>query len=209
MDTFLALNRDKLKFIFVQLSLVLLGLVSIVLVIAHLAGNFPNGQLLLGIMLATCIGFPLFIMLLGYMIWLLNHKARQNAFSKIPFNQIENIGFYKSYIGNGSKWSFTDEIKEGKLNGFTLSMDVSKEKNNTIEFNIPTEWKKLDKSEYNRLIEKFKQHGVEFRIGSLVKQYDTKRPALQTIPDLKQDLELFMTLLKQEGFEPTAGQGWV
>ncbi len=172
-------------------------------------GNFPNEKLLLTILLATGFGFPLFIMLLEYMIWLLNRKARQKAFSQIPFNQIENIGFYKSYIGDSSKWSFTDEIKEGKLNGFTLRMDVSKEKGHTIEFDIPTEWKKLDKSEYNRLTEKFKQHNVEFRIGSLVKQYDTKRPALQTVSDLKQDLEVFTTLLRQEGFEPKAGQGWV
>jgi len=202
MDTFLELNRGKLKSIFVRLSLVLLGLVSIVIAFAHLAGNFSNGKLLLAIILATGIGFPLFIMLIGYMVWLLNHKARQKAFSKIPFNEIENISFYKSYKGDSSKWSFTDEIKEGKLNGFTLRMDVSKEKNHTIEFDTPTEWKKLDKSEYSRLNDKFKQQSVEFRIGSLVKYYDTKRTVLQTVSDLKEDLELFTTLLRQEGFEP-------
>jgi len=67
-------------------------------------------------------------MLIDYIVWLLNHKARQKAFSKIPFNEIEKIGFYKSYIDDSSKWSFTDEIKEGKFNGFTLRMDVFKEK---------------------------------------------------------------------------------
>jgi hypothetical protein len=141
-------------------------------------------------------------MLIGYFVWLLNHKARQKAFSKIPFNEIERIGFYKSYIGDSSKWSFTDEIKEGKLNGFTLRMDVSKDKNQTIQFDTPTEWRKLDKSEYGRLTDKFNQHSVKFRIGGLVRHYDTKRPILQTVSDLKQDLELFTTLLRQEGFEP-------
>jgi hypothetical protein len=96
-------------------------------------------------------------MLIGYFVWLLNHKARQKAFSKIPFNEIERIGFYKPYIGDSSKWSFTDEIKEGKLNGFILRMDISKEESQTIEFDTPTEWKKPDKSEYGRLTEHLKE----------------------------------------------------
>lgn len=104
-------------------------------------------------------------------------------------------------MDNSSKWAFTEEIKEGKLNGFTLTMDLSQEKgHHFIEFNIPVEWKRLDKHEYNRLTEKFKQHTAEFRIGSLVKQYDTRQQGLQTVSGLKQDLELFTALLRQEGF---------
>lgn len=203
MNKFLELNRQKLKPVFVRISFIYLGLVSIFLLVAYLTGNLPNGQLLLSIILATGIGFPLFIMLLGYLSWLLNHKPRQNVFSKPPFDQIGNIGFYKAYIGDTSKWTFTDEIKEGKLNGFTLKMDLSKEKGrHFMEFDVPVEWKKLDKSEFNRLTEKFKQYNAEFRIGSLVKQYDTREQALQTASDLKDDLELFTTLLRQEGFKP-------
>ena len=204
MDTFLQLNRDKLRSTFTRLSLVLLGVVSIVLTVAYLTGNLPNGLLPFFIILATGVGFPLFIMLLGYMVWLLNRYARQKAFSKVPYNQIEDIGFYKAYLGDSSKWSFIDEIKKGKLNGFTLTMDISKEKSHTLEFEIPTEWKKLDKNEDNRLTEKFKQQNVEFRIGSLVKQYNLKLPVSGTVYDLKQDLELITTLLRQEGFEPKA-----
>jgi len=202
MDTFLKFNREKLKSIFIRLSLICLGFVFIVLTIAYLTGNFPSRQLLFGILLVTGIGFPVFILLLGYLTWLITRNARQKAFLKIPFNQIERIGFYNAYLDDKSKWSFTDEIKKGQLNGFTLSMDISKEKGHTLEFDIPTEWKKLDKNEYSRLTEKFKQHNVEFRIGSLVKQYDTKLYAFRTIYDLKQDLEFITTLLRQEGFQP-------
>ncbi|RPD43430.1 hypothetical protein [Paracnuella aquatica] len=203
MDTFLKLNRQKLKPAFFRTSLVTSGLVLLIFLIAFLvAGNLPSGKLLLSILLFTGIGFPLFTMFLGYLTGLLNHKARQNAFSKTPFDQISNIGFYKAYIGENSKWSFTDEIKEGKLNGFTLRMDMCKEKGrHFIEFEIPVEWKKLDKSEFNRLTERFKQHNAEFRIGSIVKQYDTRQHTLQTVSDLKQDLELFTALLHQEGFK--------
>lgn len=202
MDTFLQLNKEKLRPVFIRISLVFLGVVSIVLAIAYLTGNLPNGQLLLSIILATGIGFPLFIMFLGYIVWQLNRNSRQKAFSKVPFDQIENIGFYKAYLDDNSKWALTEEIKEGKLNGFILRMDLSKEKGyHFIEFNIPVEWKKLEKSEYSRLTEKFKQHNAEFRIGSLVKQYDTRQKSSQTVSDLRQDLERFTTLLRQEGFE--------
>ena len=128
MDTFLQLNRKKLRGTFFRLSLVLLGVVSIVLAITYLTGNLPNGKLLLIIVLATGIGFPVFIMLLVYIIWLLNRNARLKAFSKIPFNQIEKIGFYKAYLDESSKWTLTEEIKEGKQNGFNIRMDISKDK---------------------------------------------------------------------------------
>lgn len=202
METFLQLNRDKLTPTFGRLSLILLGFVSVVLFIAYLTGNFPTVQLLVSIILVTAIAFPLFIMLIGYIGWHINHKARQKAFSKVPFSDIEKIGFYKAYLGGNSKWSFTDEIKKGHLNGFTLTMDVSKEKGHTLEFDIPTEWKKLDKNHFSRLTEKFKQHNIEFKMGSLVKQYDTRQPEMRTVSELKQDLKLTTTILLQEGFEP-------
>ena len=205
MDTFLQLNREKLKTIFIRLSLVLLGVASIVLAIAYLTGNLPNRQLLISIILVTGIGFPLFILSLGYMVWSLNRRARQKVFFKTPFNLIENIGFHKAYLDESSKWALTEEIKEGKLNDFALRMNLSKEKGyHFIEFDIPVEWKKLGKSDYNSLTEKFKQHNAEFRIGSIAKFYDTRQQASQTVSDIKQDLEIFTTLLRHSGFEPKA-----
>jgi cbb3-type cytochrome oxidase subunit 3 len=89
MNTFLELNRDKLKSIFVRLALIFLGLVSIALTVAYSTENFLTAQLLPGIILAAGIGFPLLIMFIGYIVWLLRHNARQTAFVEIPFNEIE------------------------------------------------------------------------------------------------------------------------
>lgn len=202
MDTFLKLNRHKVKSAFVRISLIFLGAVLIPLSITYMTGTVPNGQFLLSILIIVCVGFPVFILLLGYLIWQFNHKARQKVFTMTPFDQVDKIGFYRTHIGDTSKFSFTDEIKEGKLNGFTLIMDMSKEKGRRfIEFDIPVEWKKLDRIEFSRLTEKLKQHNAEFRIGSIVKQYDTRQHTLQTISNLKKDLERFTELLRQEGFE--------
>jgi hypothetical protein len=202
MDTFLKLNRQKLKPAFIRISLIFFGAVLIPLTITYMAGTVPNGQFLLSILIVACVGFPIFIMLLGYLIWQLNHKVRQKVFTTTPFDQVDKIGFYRTHIGDTSKFSFTDEIKEGKLNGFTLKMDLSKEKGRRfIEFDIPVEWKKLDRIEFSRLTEKLKQYNAEFRIGSIVKQYDTRQHTLQTISDLKQDLDRLTAILQQAGFE--------
>lgn len=167
-----------------------------------MTGTVPNGQFLLSLLIVTCVGFPVFIMLLGYLIWQLNHKVKQKVFTRTPFDQVDKIGFYRTHIGDTSKFSFTDEIKEGKFNGFTLKMDLSKEKGRRfIEFDIPVEWKKLDRIEFSRLTKKLKQYNAEFRIGSIVKLYDTRQHTLQTISELKADLERFTVLLRQEGFE--------
>jgi hypothetical protein len=179
-----------------------MGLVSILLAIAYLTESFPETQLLVAIVLTAGIIFPLLIILTAYLAWLHKRSARSRAFSKTPFNQIEKIGFYKSHSNVKTKWFFTEEVKEGKFNDFIFVLDVCKENNHIIELEAPIEWKKLDRSKYNRLSEKFRQHGIEFRIGSLVKRYNTKRPTVHTIYDLKNDLHLFTVLLREEGFEP-------
>lgn len=202
MNTFLQLNTHKLYPMFVRISLIFLAAVLIPLSITYMTGTVPNEQFILYVILVACIGFPGLIIFFGFLIWQLNHKARQKAYSKKPFDQIEEIGFFKTQIGDTSKLSLIDEIKEGSINGFTLRMDISKEKGpRFIEFDIPVEWKKLDKGEFNRIAEEFKQYNGELRIGSITKRYDTKQHSLQTILDLKQDLELFTKLLRQEGFE--------
>ncbi len=197
-----------MKSIFTRLSLTCFGFVFVILAIGYMTGNFPRGQLLISILLVTGIGFPIFFILLGYLGWTLSHKRRQQVFAKSPFNEVERIGFYKSFIDD-TKWAFKEEVKEGKVNGFNLCMDIAKERRNAIEFDTSTEWKKLDKTEYRRLTEKFKPYNVEFKMGGLTKYYDTEHSTLKTVSDLNDDLKLFTTMLRQEGFEPKIGQGWV
>ncbi len=201
MDTFLKLNQDKLKSIFIRISLTCLGFVFVVLVIAYTTGYFPSGQLLIIILLVSGIGFPFLFMLLAYFGWTVNHSRRQHIFTKSPFNEVEGIGFYKAFVDD-TKWAFKDEIKEGIIDGFRLRMDIAKEKRHSIQFDTSTEWKKLDKTEYRRLTEKFKPYNVVFKIGGLTKYYDTEHSTVNTVSELSDYLKLFTTMLRQEAFEP-------
>lgn len=203
MNTFFKLNRYKLKPLIIRLSFIFLGAVLIALSIAHMAGVLPNSKLLLYVFIIASIVCPAFILFLGFLIWTLINNTRQKLFNKTPFNNIENIGFQKAKIGNDAKFSFIEEIWKGEVNRYTIFMDISKEKGGKfIEFEIPLEWKKLNQREFDLMTEKLKAHKSEFKIESIVKYYDTRKCDILTLSQLKEDLQILTTLLKNEGFFP-------
>ena len=121
MDTFISLNKSKLKFAFSATSLILLGLVSVILIIAYFSNGQPGIELLMTILLTAGVGFPIFIVLIAYLTWLYRRSLRRKLFAKAPFNQLENIGFSKSYLNIDTKWHFTEEIKEKIINSVTYN----------------------------------------------------------------------------------------
>jgi hypothetical protein len=202
MRKFLELNRWKLRFAFTTTSLILLVPLSIIWIVAYINESLPDLQLLVIMLFTAGFALPGFILLLGYLTWLHKSITRKKALSKIPFNQIENLGFYKSLINDQTKWHLTEEIKQGMINGFILRFDIAPDKSHVIQVEAPVEWQQIDKRKYNRLSKKFKRFNIEFRIGSLVKQYNTRRINVRSIAELQKDLEQFTEILEIEGFRP-------
>ena len=202
MDTFYKLNKEKIRFAFVTVSLTLMGFVFMVLTIAYFAKSLPDKNLLIVIFLTAGFGLPIFIILLSYLTWLFKQKARQKAFSLEPFNQLENIGFVDTFLNIDTKWRFTEKGKCLHIDGYTLKADISEEFSKTLELEIPIEWKKLDKLSFNKLTDKFSRHDIDFGIGCLKKRYKTNRQTFQNINEIKLDLENCISLIKEEGFEP-------
>ena len=202
MRNFLELNRWKLRFAFTTTSIILLVPLAITLIVGYLNESLPDLKLLLVSLFIAGFGLPAFILLLGYLTWLAKSITRRKALSKSPFNEIKNIGFYSSLINEQTKWHFTEEIKQGVINGFILRFDVAPDKSHMIQVEAPVEWQQIDKRKYNRLSKKFKRFNMEFRVGSLVKQYNTRGIKIRNIDELKIDLELFTKILEIEGFRP-------
>lgn len=138
MDSFLELNRTKLKFAFFATSLSLLTLACIFLAIGYSTNHSPSTELEYIILIFAGVVFPVFLLFLAYLGWLYKHSVKRKQFSKTPFDQLENIGFYKSYINAENKWLFTEEVREAKFNGFTVLCDVSKQNSRVIEFKAQT-----------------------------------------------------------------------
>jgi hypothetical protein len=202
MNKFLELNRHKLKFAFTTTALMFLAILLVLLAIGYFKDQLPKGNLLIIIFLVAAIGFPILILIISYLAWQFKQAKKEKAFSKPPFDQLENIGFSNALINTKTKWAYTEEVKVGNVNGFNLIGDVSNNKSHILEFRVLVALKKIKKSEYERISKKFGNYNIEFELGSLVKKYNTKRLSVHTIQNLKRDLEEFTELLKHEGFEP-------
>ncbi len=199
MDTFYKLNRVKIRYAFVATSLTSIGFVLLVLMIAK---NLPDKELLFVIFLAAGFGFPVFIIILSYIKWWYRKNVRLKAFSIEPFNQLQNIGFVDTFLNIETKWHFTEKVKTTLFDGYTLIVDISEKSNKALELEIPVEWKKLDKTSFNNLIDKFNRLNVEFDIGCFKKRYKTKGQTFLKIDELKLDLEKIVELIKEAGFKP-------
>jgi len=200
--TFLALNRKKLKFAYAATAITFLALVLVILGIALFNDAVPSIGLIVAILVVAGIVFPIFTIFLGWLGWHYKKRKRTKAFLTPPFDELDRIGFRRSLVNENSKWVFTDEAWQGKFNGFTILCNVVNERYHIIEMEVFCQRRQLEKAEFAALSEKFKQYDIEFGFGSLVKQYDTKRLTIYTAAELKNDLEQFTRLLKQEGFEP-------
>jgi uncharacterized membrane protein (DUF485 family) len=199
LDIFIELNRNKVKFIFLFTSVVFLGLLALVLLIAYYNGSFPGRSLLINILLSTGLGFPTFISMILYLKWLRKHQAKMYIFSTAPFDKLDSIGFKRAYSNLETKWNLTEEIKAGRINNFSLTCDLSERKSRVLEFEAQSAWKQLDKKEFQRISKKFEKQNVEIRIGAFIKNISIKNTQ-KDIHDLKQELQQFTELLKSEGF---------
>ncbi|MGN6492876.1 MAG: hypothetical protein ACTHLE_12830 [Agriterribacter sp.] len=204
MKEFISLNRHKIIGMFFKTSLILSGAAFLFLSVGFLSSKSFDLRLVLSIFLSTCILFPLLVTGLSYFMWLISHRQRKKMFSRNPLSQLESVGFYTALLNFDSKWSFTETIKERKLNGFRLRCGAASEKSNTIEFEVPVEWKHLDKQAFNRLNTELLQQNIELRIGTIVKVYNLRELATQTITQLDNSLQEFTEILRVQGFAPAS-----
>jgi hypothetical protein len=207
MYRFLQLNRHKLKFAFKATSFLFVALVSIAFTLVFINGQVPDLTLLITVFLFAGVVFPLFTLFISYLAWYYKQWAKSKVFSKAPFDQLHELGFSDKLQAEKTKWAFTEEVKGGKINGFDVIADVLYDKRHMIEVRVYPAWKRLDRDEYKSLTRELKAQDIEFDIGCLVKQYNTKRLSMLTIDDLKRDLEELTELLKRNGFEPQTQHG--
>ena len=202
MDTFFKLNRQKIKFAFKVASLSLISFVVVVLTIAFFTGGLPDIKLLISILLVAGVGLPTFIVCLSYLKWIAKRTGRRKAFSTVPFDELNNIGFVDTFSNLDTKWEFTEIVKSSKIDGYDVVIDISEQHNNCLELKIAVEWKKLDKTTFRIIESKFNQYQIELGIGCLKKRYEYRKHQFSSIGELKLDLEKCIELIKAEGFEP-------
>jgi hypothetical protein len=201
-NEFIKLNGSKLLFAFKATSIIFLTIAIILLTISFFAGQLPDLVLLTVILLTSGIGLPFFILIIAYLEWLSKQGIRKRAFSKPPFDQLDKIGFNRSFINDKNKWYFTETIKEGIINDFKIKCNVTRENSKTILFKALTEPRRIEKNEFKILEIGFQRSDIMFDEGGLTKFYNINLPTVRTIEHLKSDLEQFTSTLKKENFNP-------
>lgn len=203
MSAFSDLNRKKwvpMYFRYMIFFAVLAGLFFLFLYINK--GVLPSQTKSIGIIFIIVFLLPAFMLGVAYIGWMNKNMARKKAFSIPAFNEIRKLGFVNALKNENHFGSFTEEIEIAELNGFTLLMDVSTQRNHIIEVEIPVKRKKLDKDMIELLTRKFNQHDVVFKPGKVIKEYNSAKPYLQSAEELYHELTEFTNLLKEQNFEP-------
>lgn len=146
---------------------------------------------------------------MAYIVWTSKRRVRNRAFNKHPFDELDKIGFTVSRINEKTKWSFTEETKEIKINGFLIQCDVYRGSPNVIIFKAFVKHKTIGKDRFKFLRIKFREDNIYFENGNLQKLYNLKNIENLSNEKLKSDLIGFVDLLIKERFEPADSKnGW-
>jgi hypothetical protein len=171
-----------------------------------LKDELPDDALLIAILLVGGIGFPLFILILGFIEWAINRDFMNKMLSHAPFNQLSEIGFALTKSGDQSKWQFTEEIMYGTVNNYAVFIHVDRSNKKSVEFKVPVHFQdRLEKSEYKRLIKKYQELEIGFSYAGFSKVYKVERTNQMSISDFKSELENYVLEIKKEGFESLIG----
>lgn len=103
MDSFLQLNKHKLKFAFTLVAFIFLITILALLALIYFNGGKIEFDLLVVLLLVGVIGFPIYIVVLAYFGWSSLRKKRMRAFGTPPFDKLETIGFTKSLFRENTK----------------------------------------------------------------------------------------------------------
>lgn len=203
MGNFFSLNKKKLPYMFLVIALIFLTLIVLLLVIVGIVNDdLPSIEGYVVIVAVTGIVVPVIILTIAYVAWLLEKKLAGQILRKPPFDQLQHIGFVKTYINQATSLHFTEEGLEKTLEGYTIRFISNRDKPKTASFLIFANHEGLSNENYKRLVREFKEQNVAFDFDGVIKSYSLKKPIVLTIEEIDQELKGLIEKLKKEGFQP-------
>jgi hypothetical protein len=122
--------------------------------------------------------------------------------TRLVFNQpnfeafFEKHAFKTAFINRETKWSFTEEIKTGIIEGFPVLVKRGSEDPRFIEFQFQVQSEPINKQEYKELEKAFKNDQANFDIGCISKKISRDMPAAK----IEKYLTKFASLLTHQKF---------
>lgn len=108
----------------------------------------------------------------------------------------EKHDFRTSLFNRETKWSFTEEVWTGDIEGFEVLVKPNKEDAAFVEFQFSVHSEPINKQQYIEFANVFKSYQASFEIGYLSKKVQKKLP----FPEIERSLQEFSTLLRYEKF---------
>lgn len=202
LTSFWKMNRHKLGFMLKVLIAIFLVFGLLLTFIPWYLDGFFEVDMAIGLLLIFGLGFPAFILLLGYLNWFTSRRIQNRTFRLHPLNRLKEIGFSKGFMNYHSKWQFTEEIKAGCVNDFIVSCIVTRDNPNDVLFQATVKLRRIQKPEFKRLDKLLEKENMAFGYNSLVKKYPVKTLKTLSIEQLQHELVQFTMRLKELRFEP-------
>lgn len=180
---------------------------SIVLIIFAI-GLFNNQKtdigLFLTVILSASIGFPIFIIVVGFLRWCWDSSVTNRNLSSFPFSQLESIGFKRVTKNEDSKTKFICYYYMGNIGEFIVDCDVdTQNESKQIRFKYYINIRPLDKTDFKRIQNAFKAQNGFFDFNWISKKYHYKNHRVKSISELEKELIDFGKLIMKENIEPS------
>ena len=202
MNLFLQLNQHKLKFAFVFCSLLGLGAVSLLFILGYMKQwAMPDVSERNYIFFGAGVGLPVFILTVAWLSWEVELRKMRRLLSVSPFSELKSIGFFDGMKNMRSKWNFTEIILVAQIDGFSIVCEADRNKKYSFSMTIYLMPQSKGEPELQALKRKFDARNIDFNNLVARKWYNTRKPQVTSIEEVKQDLEEFVQMLKAEGYE--------
>jgi hypothetical protein len=201
-DRFIRGNKKAIKTAFKWTSLIFTSIVLIIFGIGLINNQKPDIGLFVIVVLSASIGFPFFIIVVGFLRWSWDSSVTNRNFSSFPFSQLESIGFKKVTKNADSKTKFICDYYTGKIGDFIVDCDIdTQNESKQIIFKYFVNIQPLGQTEYKRIQNDFKAQNGSFDFNWISKKYHYKNHRLKSISELEKELSDFGKLIMKENIE--------
>lgn len=202
--TFIKQNKKAIKYGFLWMSIIFTSIVLITLIIEFVNNQKPDLTTYSVVFLIAALGFPVFILTIGFVRWYWDFKFTNRNFSSFPFSQLNVLGFELKIKNKGSKTQYTSIYYSGIIDGFIVDCDVeTQNENKLIRFKYYVKNIPQDKVDFKKIQHELKDNNGFFDFGWITKTYHYKNHQLQSVYELEQELIDFGKLILKVHIQPS------
>ena len=197
-------NKKAIKTAFKWTSFIFTSIVLIIFAIGLLNNQKPDLGLFITVVLSASIGFPIFIIIVGFLRWSWDFSITRRNLGSFPFSQLESIGFKKVTKNEDSKTKFICDYYTGTINGFIIDCDVDTQNDSKlVRFKYYVNIKPLGKVDLKRIQNDFKAQNGYLDFNWISKKYHYKNHRIKSVSELEKELIDFGKLILKESIEPS------